>query len=249
MIEQSLLDRFVEHVPVGGVLVERGADGRKRTNELIDDSATHPLMFDVFDDLNHGRVVVPSTRRSRSCRPRPACSGQRPNRYRQHAGRVPGHRPEGSPRGNGQQPENRAKIRNIKGSGRAPRQRARDRTRCSVRAAESLRTRSPVVRKRISAWWERTMRVAAMCKVLARTSERFDPEYAGLIGCCTASQNRCCSVTPTATVIEGCRHARQRGARKPRPAFARASCWFCGACRARSSMRQPLQLLGVMSSP
>ena len=66
MIEQSLLDRFVEHVPVGGVLVEEALMVASEPNELIDDSATHPLMFDVFDDLNHGRWWCRRTRRSRS---------------------------------------------------------------------------------------------------------------------------------------------------------------------------------------
>lgn len=47
---------------------------------------------------------------------------------------------------------------------------------------ESLRSSSPVVRGRLRDWWQRTMRVAAISRSLARVSERFDPEYAALIG-------------------------------------------------------------------
>ena len=39
---------------LGGALLFDGAD------DLIDTNATHALMFDVLDDLNQGRIVVPS---------------------------------------------------------------------------------------------------------------------------------------------------------------------------------------------
>ncbi|MGD8956706.1 MAG: HDOD domain-containing protein [Chromatiaceae bacterium] len=47
---------------------------------------------------------------------------------------------------------------------------------------ESLRSNSSVIRDRLRDWWQRTMRVAAISRSLARVSERFDPEYAALIG-------------------------------------------------------------------
>ncbi|MCP5430749.1 MAG: HDOD domain-containing protein [Chromatiaceae bacterium] len=200
MIEQSLLDRFVEHVPVGGVLVEEALMVASEPNELIDDSATHPLMFDVFDDLNHGRVVVPSDpeiaiRVGRALH----AQGSDPTGIANTLVVCPAIALKVVRAAMVSNPK-RAKIRNIKeavvrlGSERA----IELAVQCVLR--ESLRTRSPVVRKRISAWWERTMRVAAMCKVLARTVNASTPSTLASSGCCTASQNRCCSVTPTATV-------------------------------------------------
>ena len=182
MIEQSLLDRFVEHVPVGGVLVEEALMVASEPNELIDDSATHPLMFDVFDDLNHGRVVVPSDtdiaiRVGRALH----AQGSDPTGIANTLAVCPAIALKVLRAAMVSNP-NRGKIRGIKeavvrlGSERA----IELAVQCVLR--ESLRTRSLVVRKRMNAWWERTIRVAAMCKVLARTSERFDPEYAGLIG-------------------------------------------------------------------
>ena len=47
---------------------------------------------------------------------------------------------------------------------------------------ETLRTRNNAIRAAMRSWWERSLRVSAICQVLARQSERFDPELAATAG-------------------------------------------------------------------
>jgi hypothetical protein len=47
---------------------------------------------------------------------------------------------------------------------------------------ESLRSPSTAVRSRMQKWWRHAMRVSAISRVLARMSERFDPDHAATIG-------------------------------------------------------------------
>lgn len=181
LVEQGLLDSYSDEMPSASVLVEESflASG---PNDLIDDNATHPLMFDVFDDLNHGRIVVPSDpdvaiRVGRSlvsvgddsvrlARILSACPALTLKVARAAKVAKPGRRP----------------IHSCK---QAIEQLGAEDTltlavNCVLR--ESLRTGSPVVRERMHSWWERSIRVSAIATVLARMSERFDPDYAALIG-------------------------------------------------------------------
>ena len=181
MIEAHLLDRYVDHLPSTDVVVEEALMASD-PNDLIDDSATHPMMFDVFDDLNHGRVIVPSDpdvaiRVGSSLH----ALGANTSRLAATLSVCPA-----------------LTIKVIRGAmASSPRRvRIRSAKEAIVRLGvdhtvdlvvqsvlrESLRSDSPVVRARMHSWWERTMRVAAISKVLARMSERFDPEYAGLVG-------------------------------------------------------------------
>ena len=47
---------------------------------------------------------------------------------------------------------------------------------------ETLRSRNPVILEQMERWWERSVRISAVCYVLARLSERFDPDLAALAG-------------------------------------------------------------------
>jgi len=47
---------------------------------------------------------------------------------------------------------------------------------------ETLRQPKPAIAQRLQAWWERSLRVSAISYVLARLSERFDPDFAALAG-------------------------------------------------------------------
>lgn len=47
---------------------------------------------------------------------------------------------------------------------------------------ESLRSRSPAIQAAMRRWWERSLRVSAISYVLARLSERFDPDLAATAG-------------------------------------------------------------------
>jgi len=181
LVEQSVLDACSQPDLASQVVVEESylVNG---PDELIDDSATHPLMFDVFDDLNHGRVMLPSEpdiaiRVGRSiaalgdkiiplanalsvC---PALTLKVIRAARAaHSDRPPAHSIKQAVQRLGTE-ETLALTVN-----------------CVLR--ESLRTDSEVVRERLHSWWERSMRVSAISAVLARMSERFDPEYAALIG-------------------------------------------------------------------
>ena len=180
-IEQQLIDTYSERNSSSSMFVDESYMVSE-PNELIDDSATHPLMFDVFHDLNHGRIVVPSDpdvaiRVGRSLgalgtdaarlsgilsicpvlmlKVLRAAKAARPERVAIHSGKQ------------------------------AVELLGMDQTEtlvinCVLR--ESLRTRSPTVRNYMSGWWRRAMRVAAISEVLARKDARFDPEYAALIG-------------------------------------------------------------------
>ena len=47
---------------------------------------------------------------------------------------------------------------------------------------ESLRNPRPEIAARMQTWWERSLRVSAISYVLARLSERFNPDFAALAG-------------------------------------------------------------------
>jgi len=181
LVEQQLLDNYFDERPSASVVVEESFLVSE-PNELIDDSATHPLMFDVFDDLNHGRVVVPSdpevaVRVGRSL----VSQGTDIIRLANTLSICP------------------ALTLKVVRAARAA-ARSRGAIRSSKRAIEllgsestleltvhcvlreTLRTTSRVVRDRMHSWWERTMRVAAISAVLARMSKHLDPDYANLIG-------------------------------------------------------------------
>lgn len=181
LVEQKLLDSYADQRHANSVLV---ADSYlvSEPNELIDDSASHPLMFDVFHDLNHGRIVVPSEpdialRVGRSLGP----LGTDAARLASMLSICPALTLKVLRAARAARPDRVA----LHSSKQAVEQLGAEQTHslainCVMR--ESLRTESTVVREHMRGWWERTMRVSAICAVLARMSERFDPDYAALIG-------------------------------------------------------------------
>jgi HD-like signal output (HDOD) protein len=181
MIEQRLLDSYVDHLQSASVVVEEALVAGD-PNELIDDSATHPLMFDVFDDLNHSRVVLPSQPdvAIRVGRSLPAL-GADTSRLASTLSVCPALTVKVIRAAMASSPR-RVRVRSAKEA--VVRLGVEDTFELTVQCVlrESLRTDSILVRDRMHSWWERTIRVAAISKVLARMSERFDPEYAGLIG-------------------------------------------------------------------
>ncbi len=181
LVEQTLLDAYSNQEPMGTVVVDESYL-LSEPNELIDDSATHPLMFDVFNDLNHGRIAVPSdpdvavrvgrsltnqgTDVGRLARALSICPALTLKIMRAAKAAKPG------------------RV-NIHSGKQAVEQLGTEQTlelavKCIL--CESLRTNSTVVGEWMHNWWERTLRVSAISLALARMSERFDPEYAALIG-------------------------------------------------------------------
>jgi HD-like signal output (HDOD) protein len=181
MIDQRLLDRYLAHQPATAVVVEEALNV-SGSSELVDDLANHPLMFDIFEDLNQRRVILPSDPEisirvgrtlhvlssdvSRLAQTLAVCPVLTLKILRAAMARAP----------------QRSAIRSTK---QAVLRLGVDETcdlavQCVLR--ESLRTDSAVIRECMHSWWKRSMRVAAICNMLARMSERFDPQYASLIG-------------------------------------------------------------------
>jgi HD-like signal output (HDOD) protein len=181
LVEQSLIDSYSDQRNPNSVLA---ADSYlvSEPTELIDDSASHPMMFDVFYDLNRGRIVVPSDpgiaiRVGRSLGP----LGTDTARLASILSICPALTLKVLRAAKAARPDRVA----LHSSKQAVEQLGAEQAHalainCVLR--ESLRTESTVVRERMRSWWERTMRVSAICAVLARMSERFDPDYAALIG-------------------------------------------------------------------
>lgn len=180
-VEQQLIDTYSEQNSSSSMFVDESYLVSE-PNELIDDSATHPLMFDVFHDLNHGRIVVPSDpdvaiRVGRSL----GSLGTDAARLAGILSICPVLMLKVLRAAKGAHPERVA----IHSGKQAVELLGMDQTvtlaiNCVLR--ESLRTRSPTVSAYMRGWWRRAMRVAAISEVLARMDNRFDPEYAALIG-------------------------------------------------------------------
>lgn len=180
-VEQQLLDSLVDVSPAPSVVVEENYVVDE-PNVLIDASATHALMFDVFDDLNHGRIVVPSD-------PQVAMRvGRALSAHDADLDRI-ADTLSVCPALTLKAVRTAFETERAKGlvlsSRQAVAQLGADRiyaltVNCVLR--ESLRSDSGLVNQRMQGWWRRTMRVSAICRVLAQTSERFDPDFAALIG-------------------------------------------------------------------
>jgi len=181
MIEQQLLDRYVDRVPGATVVVEEALVAGN-PDELLDDNATHPIMFDVFDDLNHGRIIVPSDPEVavQVGRSLPA-AGSDTRRLAETLSACPALTLK-IVRAAMAVDSSRRPIRSIRDAVERldPERTFHLSVQCLLR--ETLRTDVVAVRERMHSWWERTMRVAAISAVLARMSERFDPEFARLVG-------------------------------------------------------------------
>jgi len=140
-------------------------------------------MFDVFDDLNRGRIVVPSEPEIaiRVGRSLGRQLDANPGRLSETLAVCPAltlkvlRAAKSVAREGSALRSTRAAVERL-----GPEKTFALAVNCILR--ESLRSDSPVVRGRMRAWWERTVRVAAISAYLARTSERFDPEKARLVG-------------------------------------------------------------------
>ena len=179
LVDGAVLDQCrADH---GNMVVEESYSVSE-PNELLDDSACHPLIYDVFNDINLGRVVVPSAsdiavRVGRAllrhvddaelfgatlmvC-PALTLKALRAARNQKRA--------RGTPRSI----REAVKLIGI------------DETyalsvNCVLR--ETLRSASPVVQKRMASWWRNSIRAAAITRTLARSREYFDPGLATLVG-------------------------------------------------------------------
>jgi HD-like signal output (HDOD) protein len=181
MVEQHLLEGCVEPGCGPGMVVEESYP-LGEISELIDDSATHPVMFDILDDFNHDRIVVPldpaiAVRVGAAL----AAAGDDSERLAKVIAICPALTLRAVRAAMAADPtagpiQGCRQAVDLLGAEKLYAMAAN----CVLR--ESLRTRADGVAKRMHEWWQRTMRVAAICRVLARMSERFDPDYATLIG-------------------------------------------------------------------
>ena len=181
MIDEDVIERFSADHSTADVQVQE-ALLEDDSSDLLEDDTTHPLLYDVFDDLNHNRVVAPSepavaVRVGRSLQ----ALDNDPARYADTLAACPVLALKVL-RAAMAGTTSRAAIRSLKD---AVVRLGLDMTyelavQCVLR--ESLRTPASGVRRRMRDWWERTQRVAAISAVLARMSERFDPDFAALVG-------------------------------------------------------------------
>ena len=181
LVEQTLLDSFAEQAPESEMLVEE-TYMVDEPNELIDPSATHPLMFDLFDDLNHGRILVPSdpeiaVRVGRALSALDTGTRQLADRLSVCPALTLKAMRSVMSSEDGQAPVRNA-LQIIERLG--PERIYGLTVNCVLR--DSLRTSSVLVRERMQSWWCNTMRVSAVCAILARANDHLDPDFAALIG-------------------------------------------------------------------
>ena len=179
MVEPALLDNFVAQIPDHAMVVEETylVD---EPNELIDASATHPLMFDLFDDINHGRIVVPSDPEIAIRVGHALADLDTGNRHLADTLSIcPALTLKAmrSQMNDNSRPPIRSALQIIERVG--PEQIYGLAVNCVLR--ESLRTDSTQVRERMQQWWRNTMRVTAIARTLARNNGSLDPDYAALI--------------------------------------------------------------------
>ena len=182
LVEQRLLDGCSHSATTAQVLVEE-ASPVFTPGELLDDSASHPMMFDVFDDLNRGRVVVLSEAdaAARIARALSAPFAADPERLAELLSACPAIAVKVL-RAAKAEVRSSIPLRSVRA---AVDRFGAERTfnlavSCVLR--ESLRSASEVVQRRMHGWWQRTLRVAAFSVVLARMTTHLDCEYARLIG-------------------------------------------------------------------
>lgn len=179
LIEQAALD---SRSSAGGYVVVEETYPGGDPDGLADHRGAHPLMAEIFDNIHYGRVIVPSDpeaaiRVGRSLNPGATDTD--------HLARILSVCPALSlkiVRAAMAMGARNVPVRSCKDAlARLGTRRAFDLTvNCVLR--ESLRTDSRIIRERMRSWSQRTVRVAAISATLARMSERFNPEYAALIG-------------------------------------------------------------------
>lgn len=180
MIDHEIIDRLTCDTETVAIQI----DEAHLTVDVdsADEAAMHPLMFDVLDDINRGFVLLPSE---------PHIAIQVGNSLRLAGNNIvrtaeilavcPVIALKAA----------RAAMATEAGAGGVRSMRdaiailGMDNTfelavHCVLR--ETLRTESASALAAMTAWWERTVRIAAACAALARISERFDPEFAALVG-------------------------------------------------------------------
>ena len=181
LLDQQLLEDFINARAAEVLVVDEPLEP-EGISDLLDDSATHPLMLDIFQDLNQGHILVPSDPQV-AIRVGHSLSlfGGNPVRVADTLALCPALTLK------------ILRAAKILGSRQAPARSIRTAVHrlgleqtfalainCVLR--ESLRSHSPAARRYLHSWRERTIRVAASCVVLSRRFEGFDPEYARVIG-------------------------------------------------------------------
>lgn len=178
LIDRSLIDSLTPDQGFDALRVEEAT--LRVDADSADSAAAHPLMTDVLEDINTGVVYVP-------CEPGIAASAAtairdaagEPNRLARLLAVFPtlalralraSRDRRGAPAVN-----LREAVNHLGGPAI---------TDLAVRSVlcESLHAPGDDTRHAMAAWWERTLRVAAGCVAIARSSERFDPEFAQLLG-------------------------------------------------------------------
>lgn len=180
LIENDVIER-VSHAAGGNTIqVEESGFGIGFDSE--ERAMSHPVVFDLLDDINRRSVLLPMQsqlvislgRALETC-------GDDVARIADYVGLCP--------------------VLSSKVICASVRRAARDRPIAGLREAvtllgaertfalvvrsilgESMRARQGWTRRLVYRWWKQCVRVAAASRAIARISERFDPDYAALVG-------------------------------------------------------------------
>ena len=180
LIDHEIVDRLAREERIDAMRVNEAdisIDG-----DSADDPASHPLMFDVLEDINRGVILLPSEG-DIAIRVGRALQGADDDVARMTeilsvcpviALKVVRAAILDSPRSR--------PVRSVRDAVIAL---GADRVvELAVKSVlrESLRSHADATRDHMNHWWGMTVRVAAASSAIARISERFDPELAALIG-------------------------------------------------------------------
>ncbi len=179
LIDPDLFDSLASYTAEETFLVEETDPDDLPDGPL--GASRHPLMSALFDDIDHGHIVVPSD-------PEIAVRVGRalgtPGASKRHLADALSACPSltlkamrSAMHGDGAAREIRSTLQIIERLGA---ERIYGLTvNCVLR--ESLRTDSALVRARMQHWWRHTLRTAAIARALAPHVDALDPDYAALI--------------------------------------------------------------------
>lgn len=180
-VEQELLDRYVCDLSTQAFIVEE-TDLFSSASQLIEgEESHHPVVFDLFDDINRGYVFVPSDPEvavhvGRSLNPNGDIGKMAKTLSRCPVITLKVLRAAKLIGGADQVSRNiPAAIQHL-----GAEQCFEFAVRCVLR--ESLRSDSATIRQQLRAWWKRAVQMGAVSRVLARCDSRFDRDTAGVVG-------------------------------------------------------------------
>ena len=180
LIDNDILDDYLLFDDASSLLME---DSYSVAESSLYVEEEDPLMARVFEDLYKGHLVVPSLPDVAEKVGRAIlAAGREPRRLSNALMLDPALAAKTIRALNADLPSHHLPVNTVE---EAVEQLGSERVislvvNCVLR--ETLRHPVPMVAQRLREWWEHSIRVSSICYVLARLSERFDPDLAALAG-------------------------------------------------------------------